>query len=130
MIISATDNEGFSATDTYILYYDDPPYHGVTSDVNAKKDIVEADPAHVLERLSKVPVSTWRYKDLDGEVLHMGPMAQDFYAAFGLGGNDKRIATVDSDGVALAAIQGLYKLVQELQEDNAKLREDMERLKQ
>lgn len=130
MIFSATDNEGFSATDTYELTYADPPYKGVLSDVNAKKDINETDPAHVLERLSRVPVSTWRYKDLDGEVLHMGPMAQDFYAAFGLGGNDKRIATVDSDGVALAAIQGLYKLVQELQEDNAKLREDMERLKQ
>ena len=37
----------------------------------------------------------------------MGPMAQDFHAAFGLGANDVTIATVDADGVALAAIQGL-----------------------
>jgi hypothetical protein len=40
-------------------------------------------------------------------------MAQDFYAAFGLGEDDKHINTVDPDGVALAAIQGLYELVQE-----------------
>jgi len=45
-------------------------------------------------------------------------MAQDFYAAFGLGGDDKQISTVDTDGVALAAIQGLYQLNQELEAEN------------
>ena len=34
-------------------------------------------------------------------------MAQDFYAAFAVGADDKHISTVDADGVALAAIQGL-----------------------
>jgi hypothetical protein len=43
----------------------------------------------------------------------MGPTAQDFYATFSLGDSDKSIGTVDADGVALAAIQGLYKIVQE-----------------
>jgi hypothetical protein len=43
----------------------------------------------------------------------MGPMAQDFRAAFELGSDDKRISTVDADGVALAAIQALYRLSQE-----------------
>ncbi len=40
-------------------------------------------------------------------------MAQDFYAAFGLGNSDTHIGTVDADGVALAAIQGLYQLLEE-----------------
>ena len=40
-------------------------------------------------------------------------MAQDFHTAFGLGESDRHISAVDADGVALAAIQGLYKLVQE-----------------
>ena len=48
-------------------------------------------------------------------VRHVGPMAQDFHAAFGLGGDDKHINTVDADGVALAAIQGLHQIVQEQQ---------------
>ncbi len=43
----------------------------------------------------------------------MGPMAQDFRAAFGLGVSDELIDTIDPDGVALAAIQGLNALVQE-----------------
>ena len=40
-------------------------------------------------------------------------MAQDFRRAFGMGQDDKHISTVDADGVALAAIQGLYKVVKE-----------------
>ena len=43
----------------------------------------------------------------------MGPMAQDFYAAFGLGADDRHIVTVDADGVALAAIQGLRDMLRE-----------------
>jgi trimeric autotransporter adhesin len=36
-------------------------------------------------------------------------MAQDFYAAFGLGDDELRINTINADGIALAAIQGLNK---------------------
>jgi hypothetical protein len=54
----------------------------------------------------------WRYKNQPDE-LHLGPVAQDFYAAFGLGGDDKHIATVDEGGVALAAIQGLSRLLRD-----------------
>lgn len=42
-------------------------------------------------------------------MIHLGPMAQDFYTAFHLGPDDKHITTVDADRVALAAIQALYK---------------------
>ena len=55
-------------------------------------------------------------------VRHVGPMAQDFHAAFGLGGDDKHINTVDADGVALAAIQGLnQKVEKELKQKDAKI---------
>ena len=43
-------------------------------------------------------------------------MAQDFYAVFGLVEDDRHIGTVDADGVALAAVQALYRLV--LQKDS------------
>jgi regulator of replication initiation timing len=59
----------------------------------------------------------------------MGPTAQEFYAAFGLGEDDKHITTVDADGVALAAIQGLHQLVKELKTDNASLKMDNEMLR-
>jgi hypothetical protein len=43
-------------------------------------------------------------------------MAQDFYDIFGIGEDNEHISTIDSDGVALAAIQGLYEIIQEKDE--------------
>jgi hypothetical protein len=63
-------------------------------------------------KVSGLPIQTWSFKD-NTAIRHMGPMAQDFYAAFGLGQDDKTISTIDLDGVALASIQGLYHLLQE-----------------
>jgi hypothetical protein len=83
------------------------------SDRNAKRSILPVDVRQVLEMLMDVPVSTWQYKGQTEAVQHMGPMAQDFYAAFDLGQDERYISSVDADGVALASIQGLYKLVQE-----------------
>lgn len=78
------------------------------SDRNAKTAFVPVDPQAILERVSALPISTWQYRTEASEIRHMGPMAQDFAAAFGLGANDVSISTVDADGVALAAIQGLH----------------------
>ena len=59
-------------------------------------------------RLREVPVSSWNYLTQEEEVRHVGPMAQDFHAAYGLNGDDDRhLLSVDTNGVALAAIQGL-----------------------
>jgi hypothetical protein len=77
------------------------------SDRALKTGVAAVDGADVLARLAQVPVSTWSYTAEDASVRHMGPMAQDFHAAFGLGSDDRSIATVDADGVALAAIQAL-----------------------
>ena len=83
------------------------------SDRNMKKDIVKVDSRDVLDKLSRMEIATWQYKDVEHNNRHMGPMAQDFYSAYQLGFDDKGISTVDADGVALAAIQGLYDVVKE-----------------
>ena len=107
------------------------------SDRNAKENIESVNPREVLERLASIPVSVWNYKSQDASERHMGPMAQDFYAAFGLGNGDTRIGTVDADGVALASIQGLYQvlleqaeLLRELKEENALLQIRLDVLEQ
>ncbi len=82
------------------------------SDRNVKRNIVPVDPVDVAQRLASIPISWWNYIDDSANVQHMGPMAQDFHAAFGLGASETHIATLDADGVALAAIQGVYLLVQ------------------
>jgi hypothetical protein len=77
-----------------------------SSDRNAKENFAEVNPSEMLEKVAALPISRWNFKQ-DPDAEHVGPMAQDFRAAFGLGTDDKHIATVDADGVALAAIQGL-----------------------
>jgi len=83
------------------------------SDRNRKRDFRPVDGTAVLRRIASLPIQTWSYKQEDASIRHMGPMAQDFHQAFALGEDETHISTVDSEGVALAAIQGLYRLVQE-----------------
>jgi hypothetical protein len=78
-----------------------------------KANVSRADGSQILLLLAELPISTWNYAGQDPSLRHIGPMAQDFHAAFGVGEDDKHISTVDADGVALAAIQGLYQLVRE-----------------
>jgi hypothetical protein len=82
------------------------------SDANAKENLASVDGRDVLARLAGLPITTWNYTVDDDDVRHMGPMAQDFYAAFGLGPDEHHIAPLDTNGVALAATQELYHLVQ------------------
>ena len=58
-------------------------------------------------------VSTWYYRGQAASIRHIGPMAQDFYSAFQVGDDNHYISTVDEEGVALAAIQQLYRLIQQ-----------------
>jgi len=75
------------------------------SDRNSKSGIVGVDPTEVLSKLRSVPIAEWSYTFED--TRHVGPMAQDFYAAFGLGAGETGISTMDTSGVALASIQAL-----------------------
>jgi hypothetical protein len=83
------------------------------SDRTLKENLTPVDEAEILARLGDVPIYTWNGIGADPAVQHMGPMAQDFYAAFGVGEDERQIATIDLDGVALAAIQGLQQLAEE-----------------
>lgn len=80
----------------------------VFSDRNAKEEYASVDGEKLLQKLAEIPIETWKYKAQPSSIRHIGPTAQDFYAAFGVGEDDKHITTIDADGVALAAIQALY----------------------
>jgi hypothetical protein len=82
------------------------------SDRNLKENFASVSPRETLQKVLGLSISRWNFKS-DPTTPHVGPMAQDFYAAFGLGTDEKHIATVDADGVALAAIQGLNAKLEE-----------------
>jgi len=93
-----------------------------SSDRNLKENFTSIDSQTVLDRVANLPISQWSFKQ-EANTRHIGPMAQDFYAAFNVGKDDKHIATVDEDGVALAAIQGLNeKLKAEGAQKNAQIK--------
>lgn len=84
------------------------------SDRNAKKDFAPVDTVAVLNKLAAVPIEQWHYKwESDSETRNIGPMAQDFKAAFYPGRDDKGISTLEFDGVELAAIQGLNRKLED-----------------
>jgi hypothetical protein len=90
--------------------------HGVllTSDRYAKTNFVILEQNAILKKVADLPLTQWNYLGDDEATKHIGPMAQDFHAAFGLnGGDDKHISVVDESGVALAAIQGLNQKLNE-----------------
>ena len=92
------------------------------SDRNSKDGFAEVNTREILDKVAALPIQTWHYTNETAEVRHLGPVAQDFRAAFGLGTGDKSIGTVDADGVALAAIQGLN---QKVEAENVTLRADL-----
>jgi trimeric autotransporter adhesin len=94
---------------------------GSLSDRASKRAIKPASGRKVLRKLASVPVSTWSYRAQDRSIRHIGPMAQDFYRAFGVGEDRRHIDSVDADGVALAAIKGLSRKVERLQRKVASL---------
>jgi hypothetical protein len=91
------------------------------SDRATKEEFERVDGQKLLASLAALPISTWSYKADRGSIRHIGPMAQDFAAAFGVGNDNRSIGTLDADGVALAAIQALYLEVQELRKRVAEL---------
>jgi hypothetical protein len=80
------------------------------------------DGQEILETLAALPISTWNYKKDPPAVRHLGPMAQDFAAAFGLGDSDTTINMVDANGVVMVAIQALYRRITALEAEVAALR--------
>jgi hypothetical protein len=83
------------------------------SDIHAKAGFAPVDGHQILDKLMSMPISTWYYRSQDPSIRHIGPMAQDFYATFNVGQDDRYISTVDEEGVALAAVQELYRIVKQ-----------------
>jgi hypothetical protein len=93
------------------------------SDRALKANFGSVDPADMLTRVRELPISTWNYTSDDSTVRHIGPMAQDFAATFGVGADDRHIHPLDGQGVALAAIQGLIAELDALRQENTRLAE-------
>jgi hypothetical protein len=98
------------------------------SDRNAKRDFAPVDGDAILDRLSRLPLSTWAYKTDARGVRHIGPMAQDFKLSFDVGANDTTIFPLDESGVAFAAIQALNAKIDRLSGENARLRKQLQSL--
>lgn len=125
-VICKAENQWVARSSGGVIFYSDSTmFNGVNlkpgggswgsvSDKNLKENFEPVDKTALLEALMEVPISTWNYTAQDESIRHIGPTAQGFYAAFGVGENDTTITTVDADGVALAAIQGLYAENQDL----------------
>jgi hypothetical protein len=95
-----------------------------SSDRNRKENFQPVNAPALLEKVLALPLSTWNYKAEDASIRHVGPVAQDFHAAFGVGADDRHIAALDGNGVALAAIQGLnQKLEEKLQQKETEITE-------
>ena len=99
------------------------------SDRNLKSKITPVDERSVLEQVATLPLSSWQYTSDPESGRHLGPMAQDFRATFGLGDTDRSYNSIDAHGVSLASIKALYRMVQDqqarldrLEAENARLR--------
>jgi hypothetical protein len=88
-----------------------------------KEHFLNFDGQALLKRLNALSIQEWNYKSQDSSVRHLGPMAQDFRAAFGLGEDDTHISAVDADGVSLATIQALYRMLLEKEAEIGRLAE-------
>ena len=103
-----------------------------TSDRHVKENFAPLDSRTVLEKVASMPIQRWNYIG-ESNVQHVGPVAQDFHAAFTVGTDERHIAMVDADGIALAAIQGLnQKLAEELSrrdQENARVTKENEQIK-
>jgi hypothetical protein len=105
------------------------------SDVNRKENFRVIDGEAVLEKIAAMPVMEWNYRSQDAAIRHLGPTAQDFRAAFGLGESELTISTIDADGVNMLATKALTlrsrahaEALSALQAENRELKQRIERL--
>ena len=92
-----------------------------------KTGFADLDGEEVLAKIRALPVESWSYT-AEGAVRHIGPMAQDFRAAFGLGSDDTTIGVLDAAGVSLAGVKALEARTKQLQAENAALRSALDEL--
>jgi hypothetical protein len=125
--VTGLDINGRPATGPYVN-----PGSGAwaaTSDRAVKENFRAIDPRDVLAKVSAMPIASWNYITEGAQIRHLGPVAQDFYSAFPLGRDDKSITSIDEAGVALAAIQGLHRMLQERDDKMAALEHELAAIK-
>ena len=117
LVMNVTNNHVgiVNLTPTHLLHvgnaYCDGNQWYPSSDRNVKSGFETISPRTVLDKVAALPSTRWHYTN-DVATTHLGPMAQDFYAAFQVGPDDRHISTLDEGSVALAAIQGLNEKVE------------------
>lgn len=108
-----TTSGAFTLHSSVVFRSTAPAMPPILSDRNNKENMVPVNAASILERLVAMPITSWNYKTQPASIRHIGPTAQDFYAAFQVGEDNLHINPVDADGVSLAAIQGLNQRMKE-----------------
>jgi trimeric autotransporter adhesin len=139
-LLSSTNNQ-FNArySGGYRLYTNATVTAGVTmsaggstwnavSDRAVKENFARVDGEDILLRLRSVPVTSWNYIAEGSQTRHIGPMAQDWHAAFALNDDPLTINQGDLDGVNLAAVQALERRTAEQATEIAELRARLARL--
>ncbi len=78
-----------------------------------KHGFTSVDANSILAKVDALNISRWHYNRDNSGAAHLGPMAEEFYAAFGLGADDKHLAPTDLAGVAVASVKALNQRVRE-----------------
>jgi hypothetical protein len=94
-------------------------------DSGTKEDFRDVDRQELLEKVAALRVRNYKMKDQDDGTRHVGPVAQDFHAAFGVGETSTGINMADADGVLLAAVQALYEQNQRQQAEIEQLKAEL-----
>jgi hypothetical protein len=98
------------------------------SDINSKENFEQVDGAELLNKIVELEITKWNYKG-DRDAQHIGPTAQDFQQAFGVGSDGKSISTIDPSGIALAAIKELTRRLEEKDGEIDELKAELAGLK-
>lgn len=99
------------------------------SSINSKTGFREIDTAKILDKVVDLPITEWSYRKSE-DIRHIGPMAEDFASAFGLGGDEHGIAPLDVNGISLASIQALYEKLQVYEQQLHQQQQEIEQLRQ
>ena len=98
-----------------------------TSDKTKKENFQPVDGEEVLGKIRGFQLSSWNFIGHDPKQFrHYGPMAQDFFAAFGQDGvgqigSETTINSGDLAGILMIAVQALEKRTAELKQKEAKI---------